>query len=50
MTTPTPLASPLTSLTCPCGHAPERHDEIAARWCQATIVGGLQRGCVCPAA
>lgn len=35
---------------CPCGHPNAGHDHIAARFCQATIAGDLQRACVCFAA
>jgi hypothetical protein len=32
---------------CPCGHNLEDHDRVAARYCAATISGGLERACVC---
>lgn len=33
---------------CPvCSHPRENHDAIAARFCQATTSGALDRGCVC---
>ena len=32
---------------CPCGHAVHEHDALATRYCQATTVGGLDRGCMC---
>lgn len=35
---------------CPCGHGPRRHDPIAARYCRATVTGGLRRACICPPA
>jgi hypothetical protein len=31
-----------------CGHPSDRHDRIASRYCEATIVSALTRGCVCP--
>jgi hypothetical protein len=30
-----------------CGHRWNTHDEIAARFCAATVVGKFSRGCVC---
>jgi hypothetical protein len=37
-----PLATP-----CHCGHAADDHDAIASRYCEATVVGALPRGCMC---
>jgi hypothetical protein len=34
---------------CTCGHLHAEHDAIAARYCAATILGSLDRGCVCAA-
>ncbi|HEY7594482.1 MAG TPA: RGCVC family protein [Actinophytocola sp.] len=30
-----------------CTHAWTEHDEIAARYCNATVAGKFTRGCVC---
>jgi hypothetical protein len=30
-----------------CGHEPARHDAIARRYCEATQLRALQRGCIC---
>jgi len=30
-----------------CGHSWNTHDDIAARFCAATIVNKFSRGCVC---
>ena len=35
---------------CACGHRLDAHDAISARFCAATIVNNLLRGCVCPKA
>jgi len=32
-----------------CPHPMTFHDQIAARFCTATIAGKFSRGCVCPA-
>ncbi|HSS38235.1 MAG TPA: RGCVC family protein [Polyangia bacterium] len=32
---------------CACGHPLAEHDALASRYCQATIRGGLDRGCMC---
>ncbi|MDQ1748770.1 MAG: hypothetical protein QOD07_3033 [Frankiaceae bacterium] len=32
---------------CGCGHLDNAHDEIAARYCAATQLGALTRGCIC---
>jgi hypothetical protein len=32
---------------CECGHLYSAHDPISTRYCDATITGGLDRGCVC---
>jgi hypothetical protein len=32
---------------CGCGHPLQRHDAIAARFCEATVAGALTRGCIC---
>jgi hypothetical protein len=32
---------------CACGHAAERHDAHAWRYCQATVSNELRRGCIC---
>lgn len=38
--------APLTVM-CACGHALDQHDVIASRYCDATLAGVLQRGCIC---
>jgi hypothetical protein len=44
-----PPLSPVSSGTCAtCPHANERHDAIALRFCAATMVQALNRGCICP--
>jgi hypothetical protein len=35
---------------CACGHRLDRHDRIAARFCQATVAGVLPRSCICAGA
>jgi hypothetical protein len=30
-----------------CGHESVRHDAIARRYCEATQLRALQRGCIC---
>ena len=32
---------------CACGHAAERHDAHASRYCRATVSNELRRGCIC---
>jgi hypothetical protein len=32
---------------CGCGHAAERHDAHALRYCRATVSNELRRGCIC---
>lgn len=32
-----------------CPHAARDHDVISNRYCAATLAGGFDRGCVCPA-
>jgi hypothetical protein len=32
---------------CGCGHPLQRHDAIAARFCEATLAGVLTRSCIC---
>jgi hypothetical protein len=32
---------------CPCGHSADEHDSLASRYCRATAVNGLDRGCMC---
>ena len=39
-----------TDALCVCGHPYSEHDPISVRYCDATITGGLSRGCVCSAA
>jgi hypothetical protein len=50
MTTPTATPQPTATLTCACGHPAAEHDRVGLRYCQATLSGGLARGCICPAA
>jgi hypothetical protein len=33
-----------------CSHPRDSHDRICARYCEATISGGLDRGCLCDTA
>jgi hypothetical protein len=49
MTAAAPIPVPTETL-CLCGHPLQRHDRIAARYCEATIAGALQRNCICPPA
>jgi hypothetical protein len=43
-----PIAVPDEDAGCPaCAHALSDHDPIGARFCRATVAGGLSRGCVC---
>jgi hypothetical protein len=47
-----PIAGPatadqLSASMCACGHVLKTHDAIAARYCEATLAGVLQRGCIC---
>jgi hypothetical protein len=46
MTTPS-HAEPLTDGLCPCGHTADEHDTLAARYCRATVLGSLDRSCMC---
>ncbi|MBS2965874.1 RGCVC family protein [Actinocrinis puniceicyclus] len=32
---------------CTCGHPYDQHDPISIRYCDATVTGGLSRGCIC---
>ncbi|HZP52691.1 RGCVC family protein [Actinocrinis sp.] len=32
---------------CTCGHPYSQHDRISIRYCDATVTGGLDRGCIC---
>jgi hypothetical protein len=32
---------------CGCGHAAQRHDAHASRYCRATVSNELRRGCIC---
>lgn len=36
-----------TDVLCACGHARGQHDSISSRYCDATVSGGLDRGCLC---
>lgn len=36
-----------TDVLCACGHVRSQHDSISTRYCDATVSGGLDRGCVC---
>lgn len=38
-----------TPQRCACGHPPDEHDPIAARYCAATTSSRLCRGCICMA-
>ncbi len=46
MTPPSPGQPPTDGL-CPCGHDSAEHDALAARYCRATVLGALDRGCMC---
>lgn len=46
MTTPARV-DPSVEEPCLCGHKQDEHDPLAARYCQATIAGALERGCMC---
>ncbi len=35
------------TVLCACGHPRGQHDRVSARYCDATVSGGLDRGCVC---
>ena len=37
----------IDSTTCVCGHPRDEHDPIAARYCDATSAGSLERVCIC---
>jgi hypothetical protein len=45
--TTAPSGDPPPDAPCPCGHSAEEHDPVAVRYCQATAMGGLPRGCIC---
>jgi hypothetical protein len=51
MTTPvrdaTKPADPLTQTCDVCAHPDIAHDDIARRFCKATMAGALSRGCIC---
>jgi hypothetical protein len=49
VTAPSPTnVDPSTQRRCAaCTHAWNSHDEIAARFCAATVVNSYLRGCVC---
>lgn len=40
-------SSGLSADVCCCGHQLARHDQIARRYCRATILHSLPRGCIC---
>ncbi len=43
-----PTARPVETPACAaCPHPVDEHDAIAQRFCRATAVGALDRGCVC---
>ena len=44
-----PLGDESTDALCVCGHPRSLHDAISTRYCDATVTGGLSRGCVCSA-
>ena len=46
MTSPAHVEPP-ADVQCPCGHPADQHDSLSARYCRATVVGGLDRGCMC---
>jgi hypothetical protein len=37
----------IESTSCVCGHPRDEHDPIAARYCDATSAGSLDRVCIC---
>ena len=43
--TPEVLSSPEACDACP--HPAEAHDVIGTRFCGATVLGALTRGCIC---
>jgi hypothetical protein len=49
----TPLLEAATSVLVPtkacdvCGHPDTAHDDIARRYCKATLSSALSRGCIC---
>ncbi|MCT2582034.1 RGCVC family protein [Actinophytocola gossypii] len=47
--TPNGSETPDTTACAACPHPWPDHDRIAARFCTATTVGKLGRGCVCTA-
>lgn len=47
MTTASGGAPPPPGEPCPCGHTADEHDDLASRYCQATVQGGLPRSCMC---
>ena len=51
MTAPSPTSGDVEAGTrcAACRHLWSDHDDIAARFCAATIVGAYSRGCVCVA-
>jgi len=46
MTTQSPGQPPADD-PCPCGHGADEHDLLASRYCRATVLGALERGCMC---
>jgi hypothetical protein len=45
--TTTSHGKPPPDAPCPCGHSADEHDPVAARYCQATVGGALDRDCMC---
>jgi hypothetical protein len=45
-----PMTTDKSAELCRCGHDTDQHDELAERYCAATLWGGLKRGCICAAA
>ncbi|NNH74935.1 hypothetical protein HLB23_34665 [Nocardia uniformis] len=42
-------AAPIETSCAACPHDWEAHDRIGVRYCSATVAGGLDRECACPA-
>ena len=40
-------SAPATEV-CHCGHTEDQHDDVAMRYCLATLSAALPRACTCP--
>jgi hypothetical protein len=45
--TTTSRGEPPPDAPCPWGHTPDEHDSVASRYCRATVLGALDRSCMC---